>query len=397
MRRGRNAMTLRFFIAPVVIFGLLTAGCSSADPNSFQVFRDGEKQSYDETTIRVRVRDSQLFLSAWNTHDPIPGAVDDESSDALSITFDQHSLEQLAADEDYPIAGVASWKDVMWVVSWSDVTFAPGAIHTAAVQHAFFMHDCRGCVMDESIGAQSLRGTMRFTANSGGHFAGLIELRVEGDVPGTDNSHQYYELKLAFDQWYQTYPPDAGTDAGGDADAGTHTDAGVQPCRFALSDYCEGADCPSWGTAVVEAEEVGAQGEDFCWVEAGECGDLRYILTTIGLGGVFKFFDDTGALVAVEVFDDTPSYCNDTSFNQWYGDRPDCERERTLNFCKGAGVMYCASVAECGTLSDAECLSRYDDPACWGRWDSYVYCFSRDGTCESCAERLLGWDECTNP
>lgn len=209
-----SAMTLRFFIAPILVLGPLAAGCVSADSNSFQVFRDGVKQSYDGTGITVRERESQLFLSAWNTHDPIPGAVDDESSDSLSITFDQHALEQLAPDQDYPIAVVASWEDVMWAVSWSDVTFAPSAIHTVAVQRVFFMHDCRGCVIDESTGAQSIRGTMRFTENSTAHLAGLIELRIEGDVPGTDNSHQYYDLKLVFDQTYETDPPD--TDAGAD-------------------------------------------------------------------------------------------------------------------------------------------------------------------------------------
>ena len=84
---------------------------------------------------------------------------------------------------------------------------------------------------------------------------------------------------------------------------------------------------------------------------------------------------------------------NALRFDKWYGDPPDCELQRRRNFCKGYGVRYCAAVAECGVIMESECLARYDDPQCWARWDSYVYCFSRDGTCGSCADRLPEWEQ----
>jgi hypothetical protein len=170
-----------------------------------------------------------------------------------------------------------------------------------------------------------------------------------------------------------------------------------EPCRFPLSDYCEGAECPSWDQAVAKAEEDGRQEPEWCWVVSGACANLRYIMTGVGLGGVLQYFDDSGALVARKVFEDVPTFCNDTSFQIWYGAPPDCEQEPSRNFCMGWGEEYCAAVEQCGSGSEAECLARYDDPACWGRWDSYVGCFSGDGTCESCAERLPEWQACTAP
>jgi hypothetical protein len=176
---------------------------------------------------------------------------------------------------------------------------------------------------------------------------------------------------------------------------------GAGDCRAPLSDYCEGSDCPTWDEAVAEAEEEARQSEDWCYVGGlggGECGDLRYIMTRVGMGGVVQFFDDSGALVAMEVFSDAPGYCNNTSFNKWYGDRPDCELELSHTFCKGSGYEYCSAVEQCGAISEDECLARYDDPVCWAKWEGYVSCLGGDGTCESCtADRLPEWQECAEP
>ena len=62
-------------------------------------------------------------------------------------------------------------------------------------------------------------------------MAGVIKVRVEGDVPGADGT---YDLTLRFDQSVSTdadagvdAATDAGTDASTDADAGTDIDAGT--------------------------------------------------------------------------------------------------------------------------------------------------------------------------
>jgi len=189
----------------------------------------------------------------------------------------------------------------------------------------------------------------------------------------------------------------AETEGGGDGGNG-----GAGPCVAPLSDYCEGSDCPSWDQAVADAEEFGRgggwPGSCYDWdAYSGPCGDLRYIFIG-GLGGTIEYFDAAGALVAVERYDDVPTFCDDTSFNLWYGPIPDCTRDPWNiweNFCKGAGYVSCSSVAECGDISEGECLSRYDNLQCWARWNDYVECFRDGGTCDSCAEEYLPeWEAC---
>ena len=188
----------------------------------------------------------------------------------------------------------------------------------------------------------------------------------------------------------------SGTTKGGEGGSGGN---GEQPCQSPLSDYCEGSDCPTWDQAVAEAEELGRQRCPGWPLDAysGPCGDLKYIF--IGdLGGTIEYFDASGALVAAERYNDVPSYCDDTSFNIWYGPIPDCTRDPWNiweNFCKGSGYEYCSSVSECGAVSETDCLSRYNNLQCWARWNNYVECVGEGGTCESCAtDYLPEWEAC---
>ena len=217
------------------LFGLLCvcalgamplAGCSetTGDDGSFDIVRDGQKQSYDSTRIALKEIDSQLVLWAWNTRDPIPDAADDEYSDALRIVFDRDALDELAIDQDHPISGEGSWTSTSGGIYPGEVTFIPTETHTAAVDHMLFTHQRFGCIdEDYDFGAQTFQGTLNLTTIAEGQLAGAIEVRVEGDVPCTDNLHQFYELTLVFDQSYGGTGTDAGTDAGSDAgsDAGT--------------------------------------------------------------------------------------------------------------------------------------------------------------------------------
>jgi hypothetical protein len=173
---------------------------------------------------------------------------------------------------------------------------------------------------------------------------------------------------------------------------------GDQTCQSPLSDYCEEPDCPTWDQAVEEAEELGRPRCDgFLDIYSGPCGDLKYIF--IGsLGGTIEYFDASGVLVAAERYDDVPGYCDETSFNIWYGPIPDCMRDSWNiweNFCKGSGYEYCALVSDCGSLDESECLSRYNNLQCWARWNNYVECIGEGGSCESCgAEYLPEWETC---
>ncbi len=222
MRYVLGALLCALGVALMVRVAFPLVGCGGSPSNSFEIIRDQQKQSYDSTRIALKEEDSQLVLLAWNTRDPIPDAADDEYSDGLRVVFEQDALEELATDQDQPISGEGSWTSISGTRP-SDVTFTPNGMHTAAVEHMFFTRQRFGCIdEDHGPGAQTFQGTLRLNAITAGRLAGVIKVRVEGDVPCSDNLHQFYELTLVFDQRYGGMGPDAGTDAG--ADAGT--DAG---------------------------------------------------------------------------------------------------------------------------------------------------------------------------
>jgi hypothetical protein len=210
-------------VALMVAIAFPLVGCGGSPLNSFEIIRDQQKQSYDSTRITLKEEDSRLVLLAWNTRDPIPNAADDEYSDGLRVVFEKDALEELDTDQDEPISGEGSWTSISGTRP-SEVTFTPTGMHTAAVEHMFFTRQRFGCIdEDHGPGAQTFQGTLRLNAITAGRLAGVIKVRVEGDVPCTDNLHQFYELTLVFDQRYGGMGPDAGTDAGADAgsDAGS--------------------------------------------------------------------------------------------------------------------------------------------------------------------------------
>jgi len=180
---------------------------------------------------------------------------------------------------------------------------------------------------------------------------------------------------------------------------------GGEVCQAPLSDYCEGAECPTWEEAVAQADELGAAGAPRCedstgtpmQLYSGPCGDLGYISWSNWFWGYDEYFDASGTLVAAASHDDVPGFCDETSWKIWYGPIPNCERDPSNiweNFCKGSGYGYCAAVAECGAISESECFARYNTFSCWSPWESYVRCFSDGGTCEGCADKLANWEAC---
>ena len=226
MRYALGVLLCALGVALIVRIAFPLVGCSGSRSNSFEIIRDQQKQSYDSTRITLKEEEFQLVLFAWNTRDPIPDAADDEYSDFLRIVFEKDALEQLATDQDEPISGEGSWTSISGI-SPSEVTFTPTGMHTAAVEHMFFTRQRFGCIdEDHGPGAQSFQGTLRLTLITVGRLAGVIKVRVEGDVPCTDNLHQFYELTLVFDQRYGGMGTDAGADAGTDDGTDAGADAG---------------------------------------------------------------------------------------------------------------------------------------------------------------------------
>ena len=211
-------MRYLFGLLCVCALGLMPlVGCSETrgDDGSFDIVRDGQKQSYDSTRIALKERDSQLVLWAWNMRGSMPDVEDDGYSDVLRIVFDKDALDELATDQDHPISGEGSWTSTSVWIDLDEVTFTATETHTAAVDHMLFARHYFGCIDEEDdFGAQTFQGTLSLTTIAEGQLAGAIEVRVEGDVPCTDNLHQFYELMLVFDQSYGGTGTDAGSDAG---------------------------------------------------------------------------------------------------------------------------------------------------------------------------------------
>jgi len=173
------------------------AGSVASSSNRFDIARDGQALSYEWTVIWLSDRQVRPLLWATNTSDPFPEFVDDEEWDDLIVEFNWEGLTTLATGQDYPLAGEGQWEIVRDGVWYGDVTFVGTGFHTAAIEFLFFERSWYGCAADP--GAQTIRGTLRLTANTTTRLAGSIDVRVEGDVPCTENSHQFYDLSLTFD------------------------------------------------------------------------------------------------------------------------------------------------------------------------------------------------------
>jgi hypothetical protein len=115
-------------------------------------------------------------------------------------------------------------------------------------------------------------------------------------------------------------------------------------CRAPLTDYCVASDCPTYDQAFADAEQEAEEyyRESSCFAVAGECGQLRYVRTGSGpVDSFFKFFDASGALVAVEVFKSgvPAEFCDGNSPNILYGPFPELTDCRpSVDFCRLALV-----------------------------------------------------------
>jgi hypothetical protein len=211
---------------------VLPAGCTpTGSANTFKIVRDGEDESYDTTSVVLWDEEPQLILYASSSRDD-PSIADDERWYYLWIEFDAVALADLVTEHDYPISGEASWRDSEWPngVKPEDVTFIGNVLHSVAIEKIFFGHCRGGCWIPPGGGTETIQGTLRLTVNAPPRLAGVIEVRVGGDIPGTEGT---YDLTLRFDQTATDTgtDADAATDAATDAGAGTDTDAGIPQSR----------------------------------------------------------------------------------------------------------------------------------------------------------------------
>ena len=209
-------------VLAMLVLGALAASCAGSNANSFEIVRDGQNQSYGTTSVELKDEGPQLVLYASSSRDD-PSIADDERWYYLWIVFDAVALADLATGQDDPISGEGSWtrSERSGVVRPEELTFTGKGLHTATIEEMFFRHCRGGCWINLDGGVQTIQGNLHLTVNDAPRLAGVIEVRVEGDVPGIDGT---YDLTLRFDQ---TSSIDAGTDAGIDAGTDAGPDAGT--------------------------------------------------------------------------------------------------------------------------------------------------------------------------
>lgn len=157
---------------------------------------DEEEQSYDTTGARLADAGPKMVLVASGSRDPLPDVADDEYTDILRIRFDKVALAELAVDQDHLVSGTASFEETFLdMVQSTDVTFVSDDSHIAAIEHAYFLRGCGFCGAIDS--EQSIRGTLRLARNTATHLGGMIEVRVEGFVPGTLATN--HDITVTFD------------------------------------------------------------------------------------------------------------------------------------------------------------------------------------------------------
>jgi hypothetical protein len=65
----------------------------------------------------------------------------------------------------------------------------------------------------------------------------------------------------------------------------------------------------------------------------GTCGALSVVNESDGYAGKARYFDASGALVAVEAWSDTNSFCDGTSFSGTFGAHAPCAPQVGENLC----------------------------------------------------------------
>jgi len=182
-----------------------TGGADDGGAGSFVVAADGQSWVFlVGTTVELTDEGSLLALRARNFYDPVPDGEFDEVSFSFEVAFDKDALAALATEQEHVISGQASWDppDRVRELSLDDVVFTGDGSHTPAVDRALFVTGHPWPCYPKQVGSQILRGTLRLYTNTTAGLAGIIDLRVEGDVPGecTDlNFYDSYDLTLTFD------------------------------------------------------------------------------------------------------------------------------------------------------------------------------------------------------
>jgi hypothetical protein len=102
-------------------------------------------------------------------------------------------------------------------------------------------------------------------------------------------------------------------------------------CAAPVAEFCDAA-CPDYEASVAEVMRLATIGRCFI-AESGGCGAYRYTAHSTGFFGFTAWFTAAGELVAARRFEDTPAFCDETSYDQFFGSPPECALVATARYC----------------------------------------------------------------
>jgi len=108
-----------------------------------------------------------------------------------------------------------------------------------------------------------------------------------------------------------------------------------------LASYCRTSPCAGYADTLTSlGGSCDGNPSQHSVVRIGTCDDLRFIeVLGSGIGyKLLRFYDASGALVALEVGSDTTEYCSGTSFAETYGAVPCCTLVTTDVICAHPGI-----------------------------------------------------------
>ena len=111
---------------------------------------------------------------------------------------------------------------------------------------------------------------------------------------------------------------------------------GANGCRRPLSEYCGPRGCGDFERTAADLRALVARYKgNGClqYARIGRCGRLSFVKQSDGFSGNTKYFDEHGAIVAVEAGSDTSSYCEGHAFGATFGEHEPCTQVASEDLC----------------------------------------------------------------
>jgi hypothetical protein len=169
--------------APVLLLLLSLAACDIPPPSGSGTFRAllGDSLRDFEHSETKLLQTTPRRLVACGTYDPLPNAIDDETSLCLSLELDLAQLEAAGDGAAFAIEGTAHFSNA---ASPDSMVFAPEPGHSeAAIPRAWVSMSCYAPPRDDTL-TQRFQGRLLLTRVTAESLSGRVEVSMEGELAG---------------------------------------------------------------------------------------------------------------------------------------------------------------------------------------------------------------------